>query len=99
MRPISDSRYEAVLDRIDMDVVNVTLKIALVADRVLPITPLPDTTLSLGRPARRISIGFRQRPDRVEMIRQYNNRVGREGMALPCLTKRNAQFIDVLRQQ
>ena len=35
----------------------------------------------------------------MEMIRQYDNRVSREGMALPCLTKRSAQFIDVLRQQ
>ena len=35
----------------------------------------------------------------MKMIRQYDNRVSREGMALPCLTKRSAQFIDVLRQQ
>jgi hypothetical protein len=35
----------------------------------------------------------------MKMIRQYDNRVSREGMALPCLTKRSAQFIDVLCQQ
>jgi hypothetical protein len=33
------------------------------------------------------------------MIWQYDNRVGREGMALAGLAKRRAQFIDVLRQQ
>ena len=42
MRPISGLCYEAMLDRIDMDVIDVTPKIVLIADRMLPITPLPD---------------------------------------------------------
>ena len=48
MRPIPNSLYKTMLDRIDMNVVDVTSQIVLIADRVLPITPLPDATLPLG---------------------------------------------------
>ena len=36
-----------------MDVIDVTSKIVLIADRVLPIAPLPDATLPLGGTASR----------------------------------------------
>jgi hypothetical protein len=35
-------------DRVDMDIINVTRKIVLIANRMLPITPLPDTAFALG---------------------------------------------------
>src|SRR5947208_5000022 len=53
MRPISGLCYEAMLDRIDMDVIDVTPKIVLIADRMLPITPLPDAALALRGAASR----------------------------------------------
>ena len=51
MRPIPDSLYKTMLDRIDVNVVNVPGQIVLIADRVLPITPLPDAALPLGSAA------------------------------------------------
>jgi hypothetical protein len=36
------------LDRVDMEVIQMTRKIVLVADGVLPIAPLPDTAFALG---------------------------------------------------
>ena len=36
------------LDRIEMNVIDVTLKIELVAQRVLPITSLPDPALAFA---------------------------------------------------
>ena len=48
IRPIPDPFHEPVLNRIDMDVIDVTPKIVLIANRVLPITPLPDAALPLG---------------------------------------------------
>ena len=53
MRPIPDSLYKAMLDRIDMDVVDVTRQVLLIANSVLPITSLPDAALALGGAARR----------------------------------------------
>jgi hypothetical protein len=53
MGPIPDPCDQSMLDRIDMDVVDVTSQIVLIADRVLPITPLPDATLPLGGTADR----------------------------------------------
>ena len=42
-----------VFDRIEMDVIEVPHKIVLVTQRVLPIAPLPNPTLSLGGTAGR----------------------------------------------
>ena len=53
MGPIPDPRYKSMLDRIDMDVIDMTPTIVLIADRVLPITPLPDAALPLGGTASR----------------------------------------------
>ena len=53
MGPIPDPRYKSMLDRIDMDVIDVAPKIVLIVDRVLPITPLPDATLPFGDTASR----------------------------------------------
>jgi len=39
------------LDRVDMDVVDVTCEIVLVADRMLPKSALPNTSLAFGKSA------------------------------------------------
>ena len=41
MRPVAHTRDQAVLDGIEMDVVDVVLEIPVVADRVLPESSLP----------------------------------------------------------
>ena len=41
-RPIGDSRHEPVLHGVVMDVIDVPLKIGVVADRMLPVPALPD---------------------------------------------------------
>ena len=46
VRPIGDARDMAVLYRIEMGVVDMTLKIGVVSDCMLPITVLPDALLS-----------------------------------------------------
>jgi hypothetical protein len=48
MRPIPDLRDQAMLDRIDVNVIDVTGEVALVSNGVLPIAPLPDATFALG---------------------------------------------------
>lgn len=48
IRPIPHARRVAVLDRIEMDVIDVPCKIDPVAQRVLPITALPNPALALG---------------------------------------------------
>ena len=48
MRPISDPRYIAMLDRIDMDIIDVTGEIIFITNGVLPITSLPYSAFALG---------------------------------------------------
>jgi hypothetical protein len=40
-----------VLDRVDVDVVDMTSEVALVSNGVLPIAPLPDAAFSFGHTA------------------------------------------------
>jgi hypothetical protein len=60
MRPVSYPRDMAVLHRIEMDVIDVTREIAFVAQRVLPITALPDAALALAAAAGRNSFAVRR---------------------------------------
>jgi hypothetical protein len=48
LRPIPDPCHEAMLDRVDVDVIDVTREIVRVANGMFPITPLPDAALGLG---------------------------------------------------
>jgi hypothetical protein len=48
---------------------------------------------------RKIPIALRHRPDRMEMIGQYDDRIDRKWMALAGLAKRKAQGFNVFRQQ
>jgi hypothetical protein len=48
IRPITDPRDKAMLNRVDMDIIHMTRKIVLIADGVLPITTLPDAALAFG---------------------------------------------------
>ena len=41
------TRHEPMLNRIDMDVIDMTSEIVLIPDRMLPKTPLPDTAFTL----------------------------------------------------
>ena len=42
MRPVADTLYVSVLDRIEMDVIDVALEIVFVADLMFPETALPE---------------------------------------------------------
>src|SRR6187431_2576526 len=111
MGPIRNPRHISMLDWIDMNVVDVAGQIVLIADRVLPIAPLPDAALTFGSatgrnsltckvarkrrfnqpPARwKIPIVLGHRPDRMEMIRQHDQRVDRERMTLASFTNGRA---------
>ena len=60
MGPIPDPCDKSMLDRIDMDVIDVTPKIVLIADRMLPTAPLPDAALPLGGTAGRNGLAGRE---------------------------------------
>src|SRR5262245_51499579 len=53
VRPIAYARYQSMLDRVEMDIVNVVLEIPFVANNVLPISPLPDPLLPFSDITRR----------------------------------------------
>jgi hypothetical protein len=48
MRPIPDPCHKPVLDRIDVNVIDVTREIVRVANGVFPITPLSDAALGFS---------------------------------------------------
>lgn len=50
MRPVARTRHVTVLHRIDVDVVDVIGQITIIADRVLPITALPDAAFASRLP-------------------------------------------------
>jgi hypothetical protein len=52
VRPIAYARHMAVLDRIEMDIIDVPLQVSLVANRMLPIATLPNPPLPVGNFAR-----------------------------------------------
>ena len=47
MRPVGDAGYQSVLHGIVVDVIDMALKIRVVADRVLPIAALPNAFFAL----------------------------------------------------
>ncbi len=53
VRPICNARDMPVFDGIELNVIDVSLKIGLIADRVLPIAPLPNSFLAFNNLARR----------------------------------------------
>ena len=48
MRPVDNTRDMSVLDRIEMDIVDMALQIGIIANGVLPIATLQDALLSLA---------------------------------------------------
>jgi len=48
MRPIPDPCHKVMLDRVDVNVIDVTSEIVGVANGMFPITPLPDAALGLA---------------------------------------------------
>src|SRR3954464_2190653 len=52
VRPIGNARHVAMLDRVEMDVIDVPGEICVAANGVLPIAPLPDPFFALGNFAR-----------------------------------------------
>src|SRR5687768_8354017 len=48
IRPVSYARYELVLDRVEMDVVDVPFEISIVTNGVLPEPPLPECSLPIS---------------------------------------------------
>src|SRR5581483_4289932 len=53
IRPIRRARCVAVLDRIEVNVIAVGREIPLIANRMFPVTPLPDAAFAFGYAARR----------------------------------------------
>ncbi len=120
MRPVDNTRDMSVLDRIEMDIVDIALQIGIIANGVLPIATLPDALLSLarlacgsrqgGKAAReaaldqapaggKISVSFRQCPNRVNVIGQDADRDGFEWAALLDGSIDNSQSINLVHQQ
>jgi hypothetical protein len=60
MRSIHDPSHQPMLDRADVDVVDMTRKVALVANGVLPVTPLLDAAFAPGSTALGNSFAGRQ---------------------------------------
>jgi hypothetical protein len=56
MRPIRYTSHMPVFHRIEMNVIDVPIKIRFIAYRVLPVAALPDAFFSLG------NLAFRSRP-------------------------------------
>ena len=46
MRPVTDARDQAVLDRVEMDVVDVPLEVPFIANGVFPEAALPEGVIS-----------------------------------------------------
>src|SRR5262249_8483387 len=65
--------HVAVLDRIEVDVVDVALKITLVAQRVLPVASLPDPTLAPGGTAFRNGLSGRQSRENADLISRHRS--------------------------
>ena len=51
IRPVSHASHQSVLDWIEMNVVDVPCVVALIAQRVLPIAALPDSTFAFAQAA------------------------------------------------
>ena len=48
IRPFPDSRHESMFHGIDMNIVDVSVKILFIANRMLPLATLPDTAFAFG---------------------------------------------------
>ena len=48
MGPVGHSCHKTMLQRIDVDMIDVTHEVVLIANGVLPIAALPDSALALG---------------------------------------------------
>jgi hypothetical protein len=91
------------LDRIPMDIVDVFGTIVITPDAVLPeptlpsAPPVPPTEPRFDHlpPCRIISIAVRQCPERMDMIRQDDDRIDHERSFVPDLAKYVAQMIDL----
>ena len=60
IRPIAHARDVAMLDRIEMDVIGMAREVGVVAQRVLPIAPLPDAAFAARGAALRNALAWRQ---------------------------------------
>ena len=61
MRPVRRVRHETMLDRVEMRIVHVSRKVAIVADRVLPVPPLPNAAFAAACHDRWSRLADRQR--------------------------------------
>ncbi len=60
MRPVLHAIDVTMLDRIEMDVVNMANEVALVSQGMFPVAPLPNTPLTFGNTACRKTFATRQ---------------------------------------
>ena len=91
------------LDRIEMDVVDVIFKIAFITQQVLPVAVLPyilecrvfaEPRLDQPPARHEIGIAIRQGPDAVQMVGQDNDGVDIERPRFSNYAKRLAQQAD-----
>ena len=59
MRPITHSLHQSMLDRIEMHIIDVSRKVAIVTDGVLPKPPLPKREIAIW-PALEIKVHLNQ---------------------------------------
>jgi hypothetical protein len=91
------------LDRIPVDIVDVFGTIVIIPDAMLPKPtlpsppPVPPTESRFDHlpPCRIISIAVRQCPERMDMIRQDDDRIDHERSFVPDLAKDVTQMIDL----
>ena len=62
MRPVGDSRHQAMLHRIDMDVIDVIVEVAFVSDQMLPVAALPDAAFRFPDTRNRYMFSGRHKP-------------------------------------
>lgn len=69
MRPVAHARHMAMLDWIEVDVIDVVGPVAIIADRVLPEAPVPDAALALLAPSSRQRLVVRSPPRKAGLDR------------------------------
>ena len=73
MRPVADAADQAVLDRIDVAILDVAAEIVVVANQVFPETALPDGAFAARNAGRARPLGFGNGLGEVDLISRQRN--------------------------
>ena len=113
MWPIRHLIHQAMLKRINVYIIHMRRVVFFTLNRVFPISPLPNATLTFGCTHHRKSLGFRdgfptrrkivithrQRPNTMHMVRQYHPCINMKRFIFAHHTYRSPQTINTLNQQ